>query len=238
MKWWLAAVDAGLAVGTITASGCSNLETGPNGVAGLEVRVPRPPVVEVGQTIQLHARALDEQGDSVAAAVTWVTPDTTVTLTSDGKLTGRTGASQARVQARVGTLVSDLVPFTVNARPDTLVITGDSVLTVASGATGSGPLLASLRSFDPAGPLSGRTILYGIVAPTFADPAQRTVELPGGVLAVDAETGADGTPATAVTVNRVSGQPAPDSAIVTVSATTATGSVVPGSGQRFIVRLQ
>jgi hypothetical protein len=41
-----------------------------------------------------------------------------------------------------------------------------------------------------------------------------------------------------VTVNRVSGRTAPDSAIVTVSATTATGSVVPGSGQRFIVRFQ
>jgi hypothetical protein len=237
VKWWLAAVEAGLVAGTMAAAGCSTLTT-ENGVAGLEIRVPRPPVVEVGQTVQLHARALDEQGDSVGAAVGWVTPDTTVTLTSDGKLTGRTGGSIARVQAAVGALVSDLVTFNVNARPDTLVITGDSVLTVAGGAAASGPLLASLRSFNPAGPLSGRTIIYQIVAPTFADPAQRTVELLGGLLVVSAQTGADGTPATVVTVNRVSGRTAPDSAIVTVSSTTATGSVVPGSGQRFIVRFQ
>ena len=238
MKWWLVAIEAGVAAGTITAAGCSNLTTDDSGVAGLEIRVPRPAVVEVGQTIQLRARALNEQGDSVAATVSWLTPDTTVILTTDGKLTGRTGGSTARVQAHTGSLVSDFVTFSVNARPDTLVITGDSVLTVAVGATASSRLLASLRSFDPAGRLSGRIITYRIVAPTFSDPAQRTVELPGGVLAVNAQTGADGAPATSVTVNRVSGKPSPDSAIVTVSATTATGSVVPGSGQRFTVRFQ
>jgi hypothetical protein len=238
MKWWLAGVEAGVVAGAITAAGCSNLPTNEGGIAGLEIRVPRPAVVEVGQTIQLHARALDARGDSVAAPVRWLTPDTTVTLTTDGKLTGRTGGSTAQVQAQSASIVSDFVSFTVNARPDTIVITGDSVLVVAAGAAASTALLASLRSFDPAGPLSGRIILYRIVAPVFADPAQRTIELPGGVLAVNAETGADGTPATAVTVNRISGRTAPDSAIVTVSAATATGAVVAGSGQRFIVRFQ
>jgi hypothetical protein len=237
VKWWLAAVEAGVAAGAITA-GCSNLSTNESGIAGLEIRVPRPAAVEVGQTIQLHARALDEQGDSIAATVRWITPDTTITLTPDGKLTGRTGGSTAQVQAQSANIVSDFVSFTVNARPDTIVITGDSVLVVAAGAAGSTPLLASLRSFDPAGPLSGRTVLYRIVDPVFPDPAQRTVELPGRVLAVNAQTGADGTPATAVTVNRISGRTAPDSVIATVSATTATGLVVAGSGQRFIVRFQ
>ena len=100
----------------------------------------------------------------------------------------------------MGSLVSDFVTFTVNARPDTLAITGDSVLTVTTGMASSNRLLASLRSFDPAGPLSGRVIVYRIVAPAFADPSQRSVEFPGGLLALQAETGADGTPATAVTV--------------------------------------
>ncbi|HEY6948611.1 MAG TPA: hypothetical protein VI297_07335, partial [Gemmatimonadales bacterium] len=86
--------------------GCSNL-TEAGGVSGLEIRVPRPAAVEVGQTIQLAARALDRQGDSVGAAVTWLTPDTTVTLTTDGLLTGRTGGQSARVQAQAGTIVSD-----------------------------------------------------------------------------------------------------------------------------------
>jgi hypothetical protein len=237
VRWWLVAAP-GVAAGTLTiAAGCSNL-TGEGGAVGLEIRIPRPPVVEVGQTIVLHARALNGQGDSVAAPVIWVTPDTTVTLTPDGRLTGRTGGQTARVQAQVDTLVSDFVTFTVDPRPDTVVITGDSILTVASSATASGPLLASLRSLNPAEPLTGRVITYTITAPVFADPSQRTVELTGGVLTLAATTGADGTPATAVVVSRVSGHTAPDSSIVTVAATTATGAVVPGSGQRFIIRFQ
>jgi len=231
VRWWpLTAALTGVL-------GCSNL-TEEGGIAGLEIRVPRPAVVEVGQTIQLTGRALDRQGDSVAAAITWLTPDTTVALTPDGRLTGRTGGTTARVQAQVGTIVSDFVTFTVNPRPDTLVLTGDSVLAVAAGVTSSAPLLASLQSFAPPGPLAGDVITYTIAAPVFADPTQRTVELPGGVLGLAATTGADGAPATPVTVSRVAGQPSPDSAIVTVAAATATGAAVPGSGQRFIIRFQ
>jgi hypothetical protein len=217
--------------------GCSNL-TEEGGVAGLEIRVPRPAAVEVGQTIQLAARALDRQGDSVGATVTWLTPDTTVTLTSDGQLTGRTGGMSARVQAQVGAIVSDFVTFTVNPRPDTLVLTGDSVLTVAAGVTSSDPLLASLRSFAPPQALAGDLITYTITTPIFADPSQRTVELPGGVLTLAAPTGADGAPATPVTASRVADQPSPASTIVTVAAVTATGATVPGSGQRFIIHFQ
>jgi hypothetical protein len=217
-------------------AGCSNL-TEQGGVAELEIRIPRPATVEVGQTIQLSARALDRQGDSVAAAVTWLTPDTTVTITPDGRLTGRTSGT-ARVQAGVGTIVSDFVTFTVNPRPDTLALTGDSILTVAPGVGISAPLVASIQSFAPAEPLAGEVITYTVTAPVFADPTQRTVELPGGPLSLAAITGADGTPVTPVTLNRVTGQPSPDSAIVTVAAVTAAGSTVPGSGQRFIVHFQ
>ena len=217
-------------------AGCSNL-TDQGGVVGLEIRVPRPATVEVGQTIQLSARALDRQGDSVAAAVTWLTPDTTVTITPDGRLTGRT-AGAARVQAGIGTIVSDFVTFTVNPRPDTLALSADSILTVAPGVGISAPLVASVRSFAPAEPLSGEVITYTVTAPVFADPSQRTVELPGGLLSLAAITGADGAPATPVTLNRVTGQPSPDSAIVTVAAVTAAGTAVPGSGQRFIIHFQ
>ncbi|HEU5171791.1 MAG TPA: hypothetical protein VFU46_14685 [Gemmatimonadales bacterium] len=216
-------------------AGCGNL-TEAGGVAGLEVRVPRPPEVEVAQTLVLQAKALDRQGDSVAVPVTWLTPDTTVVLTSDGRLTGRTGGTNARVQAQAGALVSDFVTFAVRPRPDTLVLGADSIQTVAAGVAASGPLVVTVRSFAPPEPLSGRTVTFSVAEPAFADPAQRTVELPGGVLTLAATTGSDGTPAPAVTLSRVAGQPAPDSAVVTVAATTATGALVPGSGQRFIVR--
>ena len=227
---YLAAVFAAVA-------GCSNL-TEEGGIAGLEVRVPRPPVVEVGQTIQLSARALDRKGDSVGAAITWLTPDTTVILTPTGLLTGRTGGATARVQAQVNSLVSDFVTFTVNPHPDTLKLVGDSIFVVAAGVVSSAPLVASLQSFVPPMALSGDVITYSIVEPVFADPGQRTVELPGGVLTLDAVTGLDGSPSSPVTLNRVTGVTSPDSAIVTVSALTASGATVPGSGQRFIVRFQ
>lgn len=217
--------------------GCSNL-TEEGGISGLELRIPRPAAVEVGQTIQLGARPFDRQGDSVGAPVTWLTPDTTVVLTTEGQLTGRTGGTSARVQAQAGAIVSDFVIFAVNPRPDTLVLTGDSVLTVAAGDAASAPLLASLRSFDPPEPLGGRVITYSVTEPVFADPALPTVELPGGVLTLAAPTGADGAPSPAVTVSRVAGQASPDSAIVTIAAATATGAAVPGSGQRFIIRFQ
>ncbi len=220
-----------------SGSGCSNLtETG--GIAGLELRIPRPAVVEVDQTITLHAKALDARGDSIPAHILWLTPDASVTLTPDGQLTGKTGGASARVQAQAGSVVSDFVQFTVNYKADTLQLVGDSVLTVLTGTDVSAPLLASVRTINPPQGLSDRPLVYTITAPTFTSPAARTVELSGGVLALTAITGADGTPASSVTVNRVIGRPAPDSAIVVVSAATATGAAVPGSGQRFIIRFQ
>jgi hypothetical protein len=72
----------------------------------------------------------------------------------------------------------------------------------------------------------------------FADPLSRTVELNGGVLTLAALTGNDGAPATAVLISRVAGQTAPGEAVVTVSATTAAGTTVAGSGQRFRVQFQ
>jgi len=238
VRWW-PVVGREMAAGALTmAAGCSNL-TETNGVVGLEVRVPRSPVVEVGQTIVLKAAALDAKGDTVPGApIVWVTPDTTVILTPNGQLTGRTGGQTARVQAQLDSLVSNFIIFTVNPRPDTIVITGDSVFTVAAGAAASGPLLASLRSLSPAEPLADRVLTYTMTAPVFPDPSQRTIELTGGVLSVAATTGADGTPVTPLVVSRVAGRTAPDSSIVTVAAATATGAVVPGSGQRFIIHFQ
>ena len=221
----------------LALGGCSGL-TEEGGVAGLEIEVPRPAEVEVGQTITLVARALDGSGNPVDAPVTWLTPDTTVIVASTGEVTGRTGGTTGRVQAQAGSLASDFITLTVLARPDTLVLSPDSVLTVAPDVQLSAPMIANLRSFAPPEPLSGRTIVYTVTSPVFADPALRTVELVGGTLTRAATTGADGAPVEPVTLARVAGQPSPAVAEVTVSAVTATGVSVPGSGQRFRVQFQ
>ena len=188
-----------------------------------------------GRPSPSQGRALDASGAPVDVPITWLTPDTTIIVSADGQVTGRTGGSTGRVQAQAGALASDFFSFTVRPRPDTLVLSPDSVLTVAADAPTSAPLVATLRSFAPDQPLADATIVYTVTSPAFADPAARTVELPGGVLTLAATTGADGTPATPVTLARVAGRTAPAVAVVTVSAVTATGAPVAGrdSGSRF-----
>lgn len=221
----------------LALGGCSNL-TDEGGIAGLEVQLPNPLEVEVGQTITLEARALDASGNPVDVPVTWLTPDTTITVSADGEVTGRTGGSTGRVQAQAGALASDFFTFTVRPRPDTLVLSPDSVLTVTADAAVSAPLVATLRSFAPDQPVSGAGIVYTVTTPSFANPADRTIELSGGVLTLTAATGTDGTPVTPITVARVAGRTAPPEAIVTVTAATATGVAVGGSGQRFRIQFQ
>jgi hypothetical protein len=212
---------------------CSNLTEGAGGVVGLEIRTPVLTTIEVGETLQLSAVALDKNGDSVAAPVTWATPDTTLTVDPTGAITG-VHPGTGRVQAFTGSLASSLATFTVIARADTLILVGDSVVTVAPGAN-STPLVAELQSFSPAGPLPSRPIVYQVTSPPDVGP--HTVELPGSVLVDTLTTGTDGA-VTSVTLNRVNGTTQPDTAIVEVRAFRTRGSAVPGSGQRFIVLFQ
>jgi hypothetical protein len=231
--------------------GCGNL-TETDGVAGLDVQTPKPPNVEVGETITLQARPFNAQGETVSAPVTWTTPDKTVTLTPDGKLTGVTPQSTARIQAQAAAIISDFIVISVIYPPDTLAVTGDSILTVPAGTTTSGALKAGLfsRQSGSQQPVNGRRITYQITSPTFADPSQRTVELPGQVLTLSAQTGADGTPSVPgppgtpgtprqpVTLSRVGNSTTPLTVVVTITATTGAGAPVPGSGQRFTVTFQ
>lgn len=218
-----------LAAGAI---GCSGLDEGEAGVVGLEVRVPGPDTVEVGESIQLSAKPVNKDGDSVGAAVSWVSVDAAAAVDAvTGVLTG-VSPGTARVQAAVGSLGSELIPFAVIAPADTLVLTSDSILTLASDVGTSPPLTARLDNLV-AGPLPGRGVIYAITSP---DPAAGppAVLLQGNVVSDTVLTGGDGNAAIALVV--VSGTLPPDSAIVTVRAERTRGAVVPGSGQRFILR--
>ncbi len=218
--------------------GCSTIAEEGGGVIALEITAPVSPTVEVGDTVTFAVRALDRNGDSVPASLTWRTPDTTLAVDGPtGRITGRVGGTTGRVQAILGSLVSNLITVSVLARADTLILVGQDTLRVAQGVTVSGPLSIRLESANPAGPLSGRPVIFEVVSPVFADPSARTVELTGGVLLDTITTGAGGTPASPVTLGRVAGVGSPDSALVEVRAFRARGTVpVPGSGQRFTVR--
>ena len=224
-----------LLLSAVVLQGCSNLTEGAGGVVGLEIRSPSLKTIEVGETLQLTVAALDKDGNPVAAPVTWQAPDTTLTV--DGATGAITGVSpgSGRVQAFTGSLASELVTFTVIARADTLVLTGDSVITVPSGVTASAPLLVQLQSFSPAGPLPSRPVVYTVTSPPDVGP--HTVELPGAVLVDTVLTGTDGA-VSSVTLNRVNATTQPATAIVEVRAFRTRGEAVPGSGQRFTVNFQ
>jgi hypothetical protein len=224
-----------LLASAVVLQGCSNLTEGAGGVVGLEIRAPSLKTIEVGETLQLSVAALDKDGNPVAAPVTWQAPDTTLTV--DGATGAITGVSpgSGRVQAFTGSLASELVTFTVIARADTLLIVGDSVITVPAGVTASAPLVTQLRSFPLDDPLPSRPVVYAVTSPPDVGP--HTVELPGAVLSDTLVTGTDGA-VSSVTLNRVNGTTQPDTAIVEVRAFRTRGEPVPGSGQRFIILFQ
>jgi hypothetical protein len=222
-----------LLLSLLMVAGCSDLTEGEAGVVGLEVQTPTDTELEIGETMTLTARALNKDGETVPAAVTWRAPDPTLTVDpSTGVITG-VAAGLGRVQAFAGLLGSNILQFTVLARADTLVLT-DSVFTVAV-AQNSPPLVTQLQSFTPPGPVGGRPVVYAITSPPVVGTP--TVELPGSVQVDTLLTGTDGA-VSSVTLNRVLNVAQPDTAIVTVSAFRPDGSLVPGSGQRFIILFQ
>jgi len=227
---WCGALVLGLVLG------CSNLDEGEAGVVALEVSAPSPDTLEVGETVQLAARALDRDGNAVNAAISWQSVDTTASIDPTTGVVTALFPGTARVQARVGSLSSGLITLTVQAPADTLIIAGDSVLTVATDVPASPAMVVRLESFHPAGPLADRPVIYTITSPDLT-ALPHTVELPGAVLVDTVLTESDGQVST-MTLNRVAGVIAPDSAIVEVSAFRRRGAVVPGSGQRFIVHFQ
>jgi hypothetical protein len=229
-------VKARLAVGVALAvAACSGLDEGEAGVVGIEVQVPGPDSLEVGQAIQLTAKPLDKNGDSAATAVTWVSADPTATIdAATGVLTG-VSVGGARVQATVGSLGSSLITFAVVPAADTLVIAGDSIFTASISAPPLPTFTTVLWSFNPVGPVPTHAVVYAITSP---DPlvTPPSVVLSGNSQVADTViTGADGAAVTSVAL--VAGATPPDSVIVTVSAAHIRGGPVQGSGQRFILRL-
>ena len=223
----------GWALLTLMVLGCSNLTEGPGGVVELEISTPAAREVEVGETLQLTARALDRDGNPLDVPITWLSSDPALTVDNTGLVTG-VAPGEAQIQASVGSLSSGQILLTAIVRADTLLIVSDSVIIVPVGAPASAPLAVQLLSFSSADPLPNRPVVYTVTSPP--DVGQHSVELPGGVLIDTISTGTAGD-AGAVTLNRTA-IASPDTAIVQVRSYHASGADVPGSGQRFIVLFQ
>lgn len=223
--------------GLLLAAACAGLTETDGGVGSLAIRLPSPAEIEVGQTIPLGAVVQNGDGDTLATPVLWRVLDTTAVIDSiTGALTGvRPGT--ARVVARALDLYSTTVSFTVVARADTLVRVSNATLTVGAADSVSPDLSARLDAGTPRTPVAGRQMVYRVVGPVFADPAQRTVEFQAGGLVAVPRSASTGTPQPMPRLRRMPGRTAPDSAIVEVAAyRPAGGPAVPGSGLRFIVR--
>jgi len=218
----------------LLAAGCSSLDEGQAGVVGIEVQVPGPDSLEVGESIQLSAKPLDKNGDSASAAVTWVSVDPTASIDAGtGVLTGLSPGS-ARVQATVGSLGSGLITFAIVPRADTLQIAGDSIFTAS--VTSPLPNFTSvLFSFSPLGPVPSQGVIYAITSPDPLAGPPPLVLSTNTQVADTVPTAGDGTAVSSLAL--VPGAIPPESVVVTISAARIRGGAVPGSGQRFILRL-
>jgi hypothetical protein len=219
----------------LAAAACSGLDEGEGGVVALEVQFPEVPTLEVGEQVQLSARALNVGGETVDAEILWRASNAALSVDETGLVTGVAQGS-SDVQAVVGSLASERISFTILASADTLIIVGDSVfvIPIAADPPGTANLMVRLESRAPVGPLGSRPVIYEITQPVAG--ATPVVQLTGGVQSDTLLTSADGTAAIALSL--VSGQTPPDTAIVEVRANRLHDSVVPGSGQRFIVLFQ
>lgn len=218
---------------------CSNAGELADGVIEIQVIAPVPPVVDFGDTTQYIAVPLNAEGDSVGAAVVWVTPDDssiTIVNPATGLVTGVKPNTQGRVQAVLGSLTTAFFTLTVLARPDTIILPADSVQTVTAEDASSQPLVPVIESDNPAGPTAGHRVTFTIVQPVFTDTTGvQNVRFTNGLLSQTATTNSDGNPAVPIIVQRITGRTAPDSVVVEVTAFQSSGNPVPGSGQNFLV---
>lgn len=214
------------------AAACSSLGDGNDAVA-IEVVIPSPASIEVDDTIQLRARLLDQNGDSIGGTIRWRTLDTaTVGVDSiNGRIWGR-AIGTGRVQAMSGSLIGPATSYSVRARADTLIIAaGSDSLFVTTGDTATVGLSPKVATAALAGVQDATLIL------TMLLPADSSALLSGNVKADTLHTGASGTPAVTIRVRPTTGT-RPDSAIVQVEARRPSGAVVAGSGQKIRVFFQ
>ncbi|HKP27827.1 MAG TPA: hypothetical protein VJU15_00395 [Gemmatimonadales bacterium] len=220
----------------LTLAACSSLSPTEGGVSSVTIEVPSPAEVEVDGSIQLRATARGADGEALDIPIYWRALDTTIAVDSvAGVLTGISAGKQGKVVARAIDLYSAVATFTVLSRADTVIVVGDSVVTVESNQEVSPSLTVRVEAGDPPVAVDKRRVTFEVVSPVFANLEDRTVEFTNGQLAQSIATTTTGQPSPLPTLRRREGKTAPDTAIVQVSAYRPGGGTVPGSGQHFLV---
>lgn len=224
----------------LLAAACSTISENEDGIATLEIRVPRNLFLEQGVPLTLNAVARNSAGDSVAAEIVWRTPDTTVTIDSvAGTLTAVTASGTARIQAAVrgrSVLASDYskFTFTITRKADSLVLAGPDSLEVTRDTLPSAAIEARLIRLPGDTGVSGRPMVFRIVDPAIGPDT--TVVLGRGQPIDSSQTSSTGGPALPITVRAVRGRTPPDRVVVEITAHRATGTPIPGSGRLVVVR--
>lgn len=212
---------------------CETLFTDLDAVIALQVFVPDSGAVEVGDTLQPLARALNGHGDSVAATIIWGALDTVFVAVLDST-TGRTlgkALGQGRIQARVGNLRSNPLPVRVQSAADSIRPTGALRDTVDLAAGDSLSDTLTVRLFatpDSAYNRVGRRVT--LTASIYPSAGTTVTFEPGDTVL----TGNGGT--AIARLRLMSGQP--DSVLVSATARRADGQVVPGSPVTFVVEFR
>jgi hypothetical protein len=230
-----------VAAALLVAAACSDLDELGDGVIALQVTPPASTTIELGDTVRFQARALDVNGDSVAADITWVSADPANVAVADaalGTVTGLLPNTTGRIQAVLGNLRSGFTTISVQPRADTVRLVEPDTVAVAGSENVSPALAVAVESLDPAGPVPGRGVIYTIVSPAIPDTALRPVQFTNGALVDTVVTGTDGVTSPGAQLQRIPERAAPAEVVVEVRVTRLSGAAVPGSGQRFTVQFE
>lgn len=111
-----------LAIAALLLASCGGLTETEDGVAFLDVIRPPSTTMQIGETLQLTARALDARGEPVEAPIRWISGNAFLAVDEvTGLVTGLAAGTGGRIQASTGTgsraIVSDPLLLTVVEPP-------------------------------------------------------------------------------------------------------------------------
>ncbi len=209
---------------------CGQLGTDLDQLVALEVFLPDSGRIEVGDTLQPAARALNGRGDPVTGPIYWNSLDTgLVVLDSASGLSYGRAVGTARLQARAPGLRSNPENVFVLARLDSASAAGPirDTVTLSAPDSVSGDLV--VKAWAGTRGALGRPVVY--VAAIYPAGATTVKFVPRDTV----QTNAGGT---AVAQLRFVTAPLPDSVVVTAAVRRPNGTHVPGSPVTFVVEFR